>query len=566
MSALVQWVVTTLRAHPELAIFLALGAGYWIGGFKVAGVRLGAVTGVLIAGVLIGQLGIEVSDQVKSVFFLLYLFAVGYGVGPQFVQGLARDGGPQALFAGVMSALCLGAAYLAARFQGFDLGSAAGLFAGSQTASASIALSTDAIREAGLSEAARGAALENLSIAYAVTYLWGTFGTGLLLSGLGPKLLGVDLAKECARYEAALGGGSKSDRRSAWRPIELRAYRVREGGAVAGMKVADVERLALARGRAHVERIRRAAAIEEPSPDTLLRSGDVIALSGPRELLVELASRGAEEVEDRELLDVPTETVDLVVTRNEVAGHTLEELASHPLARGVYFRRIRRGFTSVEIPVLPGTRLQRGDVVTVNGREIQIRAMAKEIGYADRASDATDLFWVGVTILLGGLLGAIVVKLGGVPVTLSTAGGTLIAGLMLGWLRGVHPTFGRVPESAQWLMNSLGLGVFIAIVGISCGPQFVHGLKTEGLRLVVTGVLATSIPVVLAPLIGKYVFRFDPAINLGCCAGARNSAASLTLISDAARSRVPMLGYAVPYAVGSTLLTLSGMALVLLLR
>ena len=144
------WITTTLRAHPEIAIFLALAAGYWVGGKSYKGFSLGAVTSTLIAAVIIGQLGIPISPDVKAVFFLIFLFAVGYGVGPQFVRGIAKDGLPQALFAVVMCLLCLGSAYLAARLAGYNAGSAAGLFAGSQTLSASMGLATDAINRTGL--------------------------------------------------------------------------------------------------------------------------------------------------------------------------------------------------------------------------------------------------------------------------------------------------------------------------------------------------------------------------------------------------------------------------------
>jgi putative transport protein len=105
-----KWFVETLRDHPEIAVFLALGIGYWVGGKSWKGLSLGAVTATLIAAVVIGQLNIAISANVKTIFFLFFLFAVGYGVGPQFVRGIAKDGLPQALFGVVQCLLCLGAA------------------------------------------------------------------------------------------------------------------------------------------------------------------------------------------------------------------------------------------------------------------------------------------------------------------------------------------------------------------------------------------------------------------------------------------------------------------------
>ena len=562
---LVQWVVEILRHNPELAIFLTLGIGYWLGGLEFKGFSLGAVTGVLLVGVLVGQLDIEISSQVKSVFFIMFLFAVGYGVGPQFVQGLARDGGPQALFAVLICLLCLGANYLAARIQGYDLGYAAGLFSGSQTISASIGLATDAIRNAGLSAEETKKALDHIPVAYAVTYLWGTLGTGMILARVAPALLRIDLVKECERYEAEMGGGpNATDGRSAWHQVEMRAYRVKPGGMAAGKSVADAERHV--GERVFIERLRRAGHVVDFGPETVIQPGDVVAVSGRREVLVGFAERGAEEVEDRELLDVPAESVNLVVTKKDVAGHTIEELGQRDFARGVFLGKITRGLSSVEIPVLPKTRVMRGDVLTVTGTQGHTQAVEQAVGYADRPTQSTDMVWVGIAIVLGGLFGAIVIPIGGVPITLSTSGGALIAGLIMGWLRSVHPTFGRVPAGALWFMNSVGLNTFIAVVGISSGVGFVSGLQAAGVSLFLWGLFATSVPMLLAPLIGKYLFHFDPAINLGCCGGARTSTASVGMVGEAAKSNVPMLGYTVPYAVSNTLLTLWGLVIVLLLQ
>jgi putative transport protein len=143
------WFAQTLRQYPEIAIFLSLGLGYYFGKFTYRGIGLGAVTATLLAAVAIGQLGITITGPLKSTFFLLFLFAVGYGVGPQFVRGVAKDGLPQALFAAVLCVFCLVVPVIVAKMAGYDLGYAAGLYAGSQTISASMGLATDAINRNG---------------------------------------------------------------------------------------------------------------------------------------------------------------------------------------------------------------------------------------------------------------------------------------------------------------------------------------------------------------------------------------------------------------------------------
>lgn len=567
---MMEWLVGTLRGNPELAIFLALGAGYWLGAIKFGSFSLGSVTGTLLAGILVGQLGIDISPQVKSVFFMLFLFAVGYGVGPQFVRGVARDGVPQALFAVVICLLTLASVVVASLVAGYDPGFAAGLHAGSQTISASIGLATDAINGLDASAGDKQAMLNHIPVAYAVTYIWGTVGTGWILATLGPKLLRVDLAAECRRYEKELGavpGGEAAQ--SAWRRVEMRAYRIPAGAPAVGKSVAAAEKLAQGEQdgvpvRLFIERIRRDGQIIQLTPGTVLAAGDVIAVSGRREFVVSRLP-GSQEVDDRELLDVPAESVDVVITRKDFDGRTLRELASDEFARGVYAMRLTRGAVGVQIPVLPETKVYRGDILRIVGTRASTDRAIAALGYADRPSEVTDMVWVGLGILAGGLIGALKFTVGPVPITLSTSGGALLAGLFIGWLRSVHPAFGRVPAPSQWFMNSVGLNMFIAVVGISSGPTFLSGLREAGVTLFLWGLFATTLPMLLAPLIGKYVFKFDPAINLGCCGGARTSTASAGMVADAAQSSVPMLGYTVPYAVSNTLLTLWGMVVVLLI-
>jgi putative transport protein len=559
------WITTTLRTYPELAIFIALAVGYYVGGKSWRGFSLGVVTATLIAGVVIGQLGIPISANVKSIFFLIFLFAVGYGVGPQFVRGIAKDGLPQAGFAVVMALLSLGAAYLAARLAGYDAGSAAGLFAGSQTLSASMGLASDAINRLGLPPDQAKAMLNEIPVAYAVTYIFGTVGSALILATLGPRLLRIDLVAECKAYEVLMGGGpALGGEGSAWHEYDLRAFKVGDGDAAIGKTVPEAE-AHFGPARVFIERIRRAGTIEEARATTVLQAGDTVALAGRRDVLVQVIAHAAEEVEDPELLSVPIEGVDVYVTSKQANGKTIAELGRDPAAHGVFLRKITRGVTGTSIPLLSGTVVHRGDILTLSGRVQDTTAAAKALGYPDRPSSVADVAYIATGIVVGGLIGALVLKVGTVPLTLSTAGGVLIAGLVCGWLRSVHPTFGRIPPATVWFMNSVGLNVFIAVVGITAGPGFVAGLQTLGISLFLWGIFATTIPLIAGMFIGKYVFRFHPAILLGCCAGARTTTAALGMVCEAAKSQVPSLGYTVTYAVGNTLLTIWGLVIVLLL-
>src|SRR5881628_164026 len=559
------WFATTLRQYPEIAIFLTLALGYFFGKFQFRGLGLGSVTATLLAAVIIGQIGITISTPLKATVFLMFLFAVGYGVGPQFVRGVAKDGLPQAIFSVVQCVFCLAVPVVIAKMAGYDLGYAAGLFAGSQTISASMGLATDAMNRLGLPAEQTKGYLDSMPIAYAVSYIFGTVGSAIVIALVGPALLRINLVKACKDYEEKQGGTKEmGGARSAWHRWVVRAFRVQPGGKAVGLRTADAEAM-VPDARVFVLRLRRNEKIEEATADTVLREGDVVAVSGTREVLVRMIGEGAKEVDDPELLNVPVEGVDVYVTNKEVDGKTLVELAQRPSARGVFLRRITRGATATDIPVLPNTTVQRGDILTLVGRTQDTAAAAKDLGVADRPTDVADVAFIGGAITIGALVGALVWKVAGIPLTLSTAGGALISGIVFGWLRSVRPTFGRIPSPALWFMNSVGLNVFIAVVGISSGPGFVAGLQQLGFSLFLWGVAVTTVPLILAMYVGKYLFRFDDAILLGCCSGARTTTPSLGMINDIAKSQIPGLGYTVTYAVGNTLLTIWGMVLVMLL-
>jgi putative transport protein len=559
------WFASTLRQYPEIAIFLTLAFGYYFGKFTFKGIGLGSVTATLLAGVLIGQIGITISQPLKAFVFLMFLFAVGYGVGPQFVRGVAKDGIPQAVFSVVQCVFCLLVPIAIAKVAGYDLGYAAGLYSGSQTISAAMGLSTDAINRLGLATDQTKNMLNSMPIAYAVTYLFGTVGSALVIALVGPALLRLDLVAACKDYEEKQGGTKQlGGPGTAWHRWAVRAFRVQPGGRAVGLRAIEAESL-VPDARVFVLRVRHNGTIEDATADTVLNEGDVAALAGPRDVLLRIVGEGAKEVEDQELLSIPVEGVDTLVTNKEVDGKTLAELAQLPGARGVFLRKITRGATATDIPILPNTQLYRGDVVTLVGRTQDTNAAAKLLGVADRPTDAADVAFIGAAVTIGALIGALVLKVGGVPLTLSTAGGALISGLVFGWLRSVRPSFGRIPSPTVWFMNSVGLNIFIAIVGISAGPGFVNGLKTQGVSLFLWGAVATTVPIILGMFVGKYIFRFHDAILLGIVSGARTTTASLGLVCDRAQSQVPALGYTVTYAVGNTLLTIWGMVLIILL-
>jgi putative transport protein len=378
-------------------------------------------------------------------------------------------------------------------------------------------------------------------------------------------LLRVDLEEECRKYEAELGGGLQSaeSRISAYHELTVRAIRITSREWF-GRTVGDLEnRFGM---RTFVQRLRHGGKIVAAHSNMPITEGAVIALAGRRSLILERVPDLGEEIDDPELLDIEVEMLDVVITNKAIADRTLGELAEKDLAevgRGVFVRKVLR--SGVQLPLTFGLSVHRGDTLTLVGAKPDVERAADVIGYADRATEQTDMVVMGTGITIGALVGAITIHVGGIPLSLSTSGGALIAGLVCGWLRSVNRTFGRIPAPALWVFNNIGLNIFIAVVGIGAGPKFVAGLMSNGLSLFVAGLIVTTVPLVLGVLAGKYVFKFKPPIVLGACAGARTTTAALGAIEAEGKSSVPALGYTVTYAVGNTLLTIWGVVIVLLM-
>ena len=199
------YIVRSLQQNPELAIFLTLAVGFLIGRVKFGSFSLGIVVGTLLAGVLIGQLDIKVPAIVKTVFFDLFLFTTGYKVGPQFFRGLKRDAIPQVLLTVVLCVTCLLTAIGFAWLFGYDMGTAAGLLAGAFSESTVIGTAGEAIQRLELPAEEKTALVNNIPVAYAVTYLIGTASLVWFLPKIGPKLMGITLREEAERMQSSRG-------------------------------------------------------------------------------------------------------------------------------------------------------------------------------------------------------------------------------------------------------------------------------------------------------------------------------------------------------------------------
>lgn len=561
-------MITFLQSHPLIPLFLTLGFGFWLGKLRFGSFSLGSVAATLIVGVIIGQIDVQIPDMVKTVFFLFFLFSVGYGVGPQFFRAFKGNGVKIVAFAAVAALVSAGIVVLASEILGYSKGVAAGLFAGSQNASASLGLMTDTLKGMPMDEADREHTLRLIPACYAATYVLGTFFTAWFLSSMAPKMIGgmkkvqadvADMEQKLEGGDTPLGPGMIPARR----PVVYRAYDITDSFFDTPRSPAEIrEHYKDMNVRVVFVRARINGMITDPSPELLISQGDHIVLGGRSEEMAALPSPPGPEVADHELLHFGAERTPVTISSNDVDGMTLGQLRSQEYMDRIAISALKRN--GLSLPVKNNTKLCGGDVITIVGWPCDVAAAASKIGYADRDTNITDMMFVGLGIAVGCIVGALSIKINGIPIALGVSVGALFSGLILGWLRSKRPSFGHIPSSALWIMNNLGVNMFISVLGLSAGSALMTGLHEAGFAIVGIGLVLTFLSIVISVFIAHRLFRFSTPEVLGCVAGARCSVASIGAIQNALGSDVPNLSFTITYAVANITLVFSSLIVLFL--
>ncbi len=562
-----EWLAKLFEKYPEMGVYLAVGLGYLLGRLKFRSFGLGVVTSSLLVGIFIGSLfHVPVSEQAKAMLFLLFLFGIGYSVGPSFFRNLKGDGWRWAVLAVLVPVVGLVAAYVVARILKLDLGYSAGLLSGALTESPAIGTASEAIKGLStLTDEQKQLLTGHIAVADAICYIFGTLGVILCCSSIGPKLLRIDLRAESKKEEAKLGiRHTKPGVTSAWQPIGFRAYKIHQNTPIVGKTVEAAEK-GVANARLFVERIRRGSEIFSPTRATVFEAGDTIAVIGRTEVLVKVLGPTSSETADPELLEIPVASYDLYVTSKDIAGKTLQQIVDDvELARGVLLSRITRG--GISLPVGASVVVERGDVLHVTGPELDIEKLAPVVGRKIEPTEEADIGALGIAIFVGVLVGAVIrFPLGRVHITLGTSVGTLLAGLTVGWARSARPWFARIPDAAILFMRSIGLAAFVAMIGLKAGPIFISAVRESGYLLFLGGIFVTTIPLLSGILFGRYVLRLDSVQLLGGVAGAQTMIAGVAAVQEKSGSPIATLGYSYTAAIGHILLTTWGTIIVALL-
>ena len=548
----VRWIISTA---PEIFLLLAVAIGTIFGRVKIRGFAIGTTACTLIVAVLIGQLGTFTFPPVlRVVLFSLFVFTIGYRSGPEFFASLSVR-----TLAQVAMALVLGGSGLVivlsfAFIFSLDPGTASGLATGALTQSSVIGTASGALAQLGLSKNVLDQQEANIAAGYAITYVLGYILALLFVPFVAPKLMRIDLKKEAAKLEAELSGGAPPKTENlAYRKFQARAYRVSAG---AGRTVKTIEDEV--GSRTVIERIVRKGADIQPHLDTILEDGDDIVIAGPTAAIVAAKPVIGTEIDADEILRaIPGNVVEVLVDSRKLHGRSIREVVERvgDNARGVFLRALTR--MGREVPLSPDTRIYVGDVMTLVGSTRNIERTAAQVGQILRSGDRTDIAFLAAGIATGLLAGLLSVKVGSVALTLG-GGGALIAGLVCGWLRSRRPTMGAMPPAAQQTLSDLGLGGFIAAVGLANGHAAWVAIQAHGLLLVGMGLVVTLVPLIVATLFAYHVLRMNPVITCGALAGAMTIDAAVTGCCEIAESQTPVLGVAVPYAVGNVVLTVLG--------
>jgi putative transport protein len=551
-----------ISANPIFLLFLVLAVGFLIGSIKIGSFQLGSVAGVLLSGLLFGHLGFKGLPQIETLGFVLFIFSVGYQAGPRFIQALKKDGRRYIVIALIVSITGFFLAYSISKTLDYDPGISAGMMAGSLTSTPTLAAADDAVQSADYKVPENFTVEQvriNITTAYAITYIFGLVGLILVIS-LMPKLFRIDLVEEAIKLK-------KEDEASRKQPtfsqsdIMVRAVRL-ENKKYIGLTLKELyDSINL---QFTIQKIRRDGELFYPTLETVLEEGDELSVIGifDPEVLKSLSSEVlGPQLRDRELLRYTLESARICLT-NKLPRETQLGSLSIPKEYGSFVTRIVR--LGVDIDVKSQVELERGDVLHVTGPAAALEALKDKLGHIERTAEQTDLSTFSWSIVLGILLGAITISLLGIKIGLGPAGGLLLVGLLIGYLRSLFPMIGRMSEGARWIFTELGLLLFMAGVGLRGGGGLIETFLESGISLLLSGIAITLIPLFIAFAFGYKVLKMNPLMLLGAIVGAMTSGGALNVINDQSKSTIAGIGYTGAYAFANVLLTIAGALMILL--
>ncbi len=552
-----EWLHSIFAKSPEIALFLCLSLGYLLGKVKFGKFQLGGVAGSLLVAVLVSQVGVHVDAGVKAVLFALFIYAVGYESGPKFFSSLGKQSIKEIIMAAVMAATGLLTVVIMAKLFALDKGLAAGIAAGGLTQSAIIGTASDAITKLGL-DAGEVARLQgNVAVGYAVTYVFGSFGAIIVCVNILPKLMGRGIRDDAIKAEMAMNSGVQvlgQGQANAVTDLVGRLYQLNQANSIA--KIEDFSPSAAIT----IEKVKRGSKLIAINPTLELLAGDIILIVGRRDSILEVAPQLGTEVFDVDGMDLIMQRSDVIFSNQEFSNKTLQDIrlqAKEMTRHGIFLEKITRAGTA--LPMQADTVIELGDVVSIYGAEQDVKKASAIIGVALIPSPKTDFVYMGAGLVVGLLVGLLSAKIGSIPLTLGSGGGALLSGLLFGWYRSKHQTFGEMPQPAVQLLKDLGLAGFVTVVGLTSGLQAVETIQAQGFTIFGVGMVVTILPMLITMLFGRYILNYDnTAILAGALSGSRSANPAFGEVLDKAENSIPTVPFAITYALANVFLTLLG--------
>ncbi|MBC9130847.1 aspartate-alanine antiporter [Frischella sp. Ac48] len=552
------WIMAGLKSSPEILLFLSLSLGYLIGNIRIGKFQLGGVAGSLLVAVGFSLLGVTIDAGVKAVLFALFIYAVGFESGPQFFRSLGVKTLREIFLALFIAIAGLITVLVLAKIFHLDKGLAAGLAAGGLTQSAIMGTASDALNQLGLMPEKLSRYQSNITIGYAVTYIFGSLGAIIVCVNILPKIMGRDIRDDAMKAQAEQLNGSVvlgSNQHLALSDITGRLYQVNH---LMKQSVAQIEKKY---DGISIERIKRGRKIIEVSSETTLKLKDIVLVVGHRNAILKASSQFGTELNSASGMDFVMNTQDVEMRNTQYVGQSLTKVLSSDevmkFKHGIYLLAIHRDGES--LPLTGDIHLQLGDVITIYGADSDLKRVVDRIGAPITKSGKTDWIFHGLGLVVGLIIGLIVLRIGEIPVTLGAGGGALLSGLLFGWYRSRHQTIGNIPSGALQLLKDFGLAGFVVVIGLSSGLEAINTIKQQGLSLFLIGIVVTLLPMILAIYFGKYVLGYqNAAVFAGALAGARSANPAFGEVLNKAGNATPTNSFVITYALANVFLTLLG--------
>ena len=540
-----------LIANPVISIFVCLALGYLIGKLKIKSFTIGATVGTLLVGLLIslvfkGAGTYQIDGTVKTIFFSLFIFAIGYEVGPSFFASLKSSG----LKIIILSLFFAVAAFVVSivLFKAFGIGAgeAGGILAGSLTQSAILG-TADSTMKGMLSGTELKTAESQMAIAYALTYVFGTVGVVVFLKNGAAKLIGVNLTDTVKKKIDQTNFHESSSDNTVVGNIKARAFCIENGAEFIGKTIGSVEEQY--GDDFTITQIIRKGKKVSLAPDVQLLEGDTVTIIGLLDAVLHFEAPGMKETDDSEALKLDVIKQEIILT-----NHFSLDVIKHLSENGIVISERKRDNNVLS----EDQALKALDHLTLVGPKALITKVVKKLGYVKDTGTETDVSFISMGLVVGLLIGAISFVVSGIPITLGSGGGALIGGLLFGYYQDKHSNYGLMPKATRWFCKSVGLNLFIAIVGLTSGASFLSALQSMGVKVLLIGVLVTILPHIASVYFGRFVLKLDAVDIIGALCGAGTCTAALNGVVEEYESSIFAVAYTPGYAMGNILLTVLG--------